>query len=203
MNILDFKKDIILENERVILRPLVAEDFSTLEEFSLNEPTLWNYSLQPANGSENLKKYMNMALLARENKDSYPFIVFDKLLDAYAGSTRFYDFQKVHSTIQLGYTWYGEKFWGTGLNKNCKFLMLDFAFSGLGLKRVEFRADARNDRSLAAMKSLGCILEGTLRSSLLADSGHRRDSAVLSILEHEWKEEKRSLLKEKIDKINA
>jgi RimJ/RimL family protein N-acetyltransferase len=90
------------------------------------------------------------------------------------------------TTLQLGYTWYGEKFRGTKLNKHCKFLLLQFAFEELGMERVEFRADARNQRSIAAMKSLGCMVEGVLRSNMPLEDGGRRDSIVLSILKSEW-----------------
>lgn len=183
---MDFNKEIVLENERVLLRPLKEEDFEHLSHYSQEEPTLWDYSLQPANGLDNLKKYMDSAFTAKSNSDSYPFIVFDKLMNQYAGSTRFYDYQHYHRTVQLGYTWYGKKFWGTGLNKNCKLLLLDYAFDVLDLKRVEFRADAKNARSIAAMKSLGCIEEGILRINTLAENGQRRDSIVLSILQDEW-----------------
>ena len=51
-------------------------------------------------------------------------------------------------TLQLGYTWYGSAFRGTGLNKHCKFLLLQFAFETLGMERVEFRADNSNERSI-------------------------------------------------------
>lgn len=182
---MNFKKDYILENDVVKLRPLVAKDFDILSHYSINEPTLWEYSLMPANSLENLKKYMDAAFKSKDNEISYPFIVFDKRTDKYAGSTRFYDYQKTHNTVQLGYTWYGREFWGTGLNKNCKFLMLSFAFEELKLDRVEFRADNNNARSIAAMKSLGCQVEGILRSNCMGDSG-RRDSIVLSILKDEW-----------------
>lgn len=181
----DFTKTYILENQRVELRPLRQEDFENLLPFSLNEPELWNYSLTPAAGEENLKSYMDMAFLNRTKQDSYAFIVFDKLTQAYAGTTRFYDVNREHNTLQLGYTWYGKDFQGTGLNKNCKFLMLLFAFEELNVHRVEFRADANNARSVAAMKSLGCQVEGILRSNCDSPGG-RRDSIVLSILRDEW-----------------
>lgn len=64
-------------------------------------------------------------------------------------------------------------------------MMLSFAFDRLELDRVEFRADNNNLRSLAAMKSIGCIMEGVLRSNCASVNG-RRDSAVLSILKEEW-----------------
>lgn len=183
---LDFTKDYILEDERVLLRPLTIDDFENLLTFSINEPTLWQFSIQQANGEENLKKYIQTALDARNNKTEYPFIVFDKKTQQYAGSTRFYDIQLAFKTIQLGYTWYGKDFQGTGMNKHCKFLLLQFAFEVLEMERVEFRADNNNAKSIAAMKSIGCIEEGVLRRHVPLINGNRRDSIILSILKDEW-----------------
>lgn len=193
---LDFKQDYILENDFVKLIPLQMEDFENLKHFSLNEPELWQYSLIPANGLEQLKNYIELAINGRKAKHSYAFIVYDKRKKAFAGSTRFYDFQEQHKTTQLGFTWYGKDFQGTGLNQNCKFLLLQFAFETLELERVEFRADFNNKRSIAAMKKIGCTEEGVLRNNCASLTG-RRDSIVLSILQSEW----RNGVKEKLISI--
>ena len=184
--VFDTSKDYVLENDCVLLRPLQSEDCKNLLLFSLNEPELWKYSLVKVAGEENLKNYISAALAARAAGSEYPFIVFDKRTREFAGSTRFYDIQPYHKTLQLGYTWYGKKFHGTGLNKHCKYLLLSFAFEEVGMERVEFRADNTNARSIAAMKSIGCIPEGVLRSNTLKADGGRRDSIVLSILQNEW-----------------
>jgi RimJ/RimL family protein N-acetyltransferase len=184
----DFKREYILENDRVLLRPLNLEDEEYLSRFSINEPDLWKYSLIPANGIENLRNYLKIAIQGRTSKTAYPFIVFDKKTNQYAGSTRFYDIQENHNSALLGYTWYGKQFQGTGLNKNCKYLLLEFAFDEMKAERVEFRADNNNKRSIAAMKSIGCIEEGILRSNCASIDG-RRDSIVFSILKEEWYED--------------
>jgi len=195
----NFLQEHILENHLVRLNPLHYHDIDKLLHFSEQQPELWKYSLQPANGLENLKTYVDFALKGRKEETSYPFIVFDKRTQQIAGSTRFYDFQKNHNTVQLGYTWYGKEFQGTGLNKQCKMLMLEFAFETLDLDRVEFRADANNERSIAAMKSIGCTVEGILRSNCAALNG-RRDSIILSILRDEWFGGIKEKLKSKIEK---
>lgn len=182
----DFAQDYILENEIVLLRPLRENDFEHLVSFSIHEPELWFYSLVPADSESNLKTYIQSAIKGRKEGKEYPFVVFDKRSGKYAGSTRFYDIQLHHKALQLGYTWYGKAFQGTGLNKNAKFLLLQFAFETIGVERVEFRADHNNKRSINAMKAIGCIEEGVLRSNCVAASGIRRDSIVLSILSHEW-----------------
>ncbi len=192
-----FNDTLVLENDRVLLRPLLPSDTEHLVPFAINEPTLWKYSLLAANGEKNMRNYLDVAFQKKESLDSFPFIVFDKATSKYAGSTRFYDIQPHHNTIQLGYTWYGTDFQGTGLNKNCKLLMLTFAFETLGVERVEFRADATNVRSIAAMKSIGCTVEGILRSNCAALED-RRDSIVLSILKEEWYDGVRETLTNKI-----
>jgi len=76
--------------------------------------------------------------------------------------------------------------------------MLDFAFNSLNITRVELRADAENKRSIQAMKSLGCTVEGILRSNGLRPDGTRRDSIVLSILKSEWENRLRDALEKKL-----
>jgi RimJ/RimL family protein N-acetyltransferase len=183
----DCTKNYVLEDDRVLLRPLQQEDKIHLLPFSLNEPYLWKYSLVGAEGEEGLQNYMNITFKARDEGKEYPFIVFDKLTNEYAGSTRFYDIQNELETVQLGYTWYGTRFQGTGLNRHCKYLLLTFAFEKIGFERFELRADNNNERSIAAMKSLGCKVDGILRKNMpTREPGKRRDSIVLSILKDEW-----------------
>ena len=184
---MDFtQQDIILENQRVKLRRLRADDYKHLESFALFEPEIWQFSLVSISDITELKKYIDTALILNTQGTEYPFIVFDKKTQQFAGSTRFYDIQLLNKTLQLGYTWYGKNFQGTGLNKNCKLLLLQFAFEELQMERVEFRADNRNLKSIAAMKSIGCVEEGILRSHAVTPNGERRDSIVLSILKQEW-----------------
>ena len=191
---LQFNENYILENERVILRPLIAGDLKNLLSYSIHEPALWNYSMVQAIGEQGLHNYIQLAVEGRSSEKEYPFIVFDKQTNQYAGSTRFYDIQPNNQSLQIGFTWYGKKFQGTGLNKHCKFLLLTFAFEKLGMQRVEFRADAQNERSIYAMKSIGCKTEGILRSNGVRADGTRRDSIVLSILKSEWETSIKELL---------
>jgi len=198
-----FPQNIVLEDEMVLLRPLQITDVENLLDISLNEPETWEYSLVRANGKENLENYIQLAIKARESEKEFPFIVLDRKTGKYAGSTRFYDINLPFKTLQLGYTWYGKDFRGTGLNKHCKYLLLQFAFETLGMERVEFRADNNNQRSIAAMKSIGCKVEGVMRSHMpTADSDVRRDSIILSILKNEWFAEVKENLKSKLSLLS-
>lgn len=193
------QNDYLLQNHRVLLRPLQATDWQHLLYFAEHEPELWRYSMFQAAGKENLQQYIGAALEGRALGKEYPFIVWDKVQKSWAGCTRFYDIQPAHQTTQLGYTWYGKAFQGTGLNRHCKYLLLRFAFETMNVARVEFRADAANSRSIRAMKGIGCTPEGVLRSNGLRPDGTRRDSIVLSILKKEWDENVQQMLQEKLE----
>jgi RimJ/RimL family protein N-acetyltransferase len=183
---ISFPQNIILENKRVLLRPLEKTDIPFLIPFAIHEPEIWQFSSNPIGGEEGMQRYIDFAVEQRLRQLEYPFIIFDKSAGTYAGSSRFYDIKLNNLTTQLGYTWQGKNFQRTGLNKHCKLLMLAYAFETWGLERVEFRANVKNERSINAMKAIGCTVEGILRSETASATGGRRDSIVLSILKEEW-----------------
>lgn len=194
----NFKENYILENETVRLRPLEASDFDLLLEYSVNEPDIWSFNSNGANGAENLKKYITNAIKQREDGREYPFIVFDKISGKYVGSTRFYFIFLEAKTLEIGYTWYGKKYQGTGINKNCKYLLLEFAFEKLQMERVAFAANSKNKRSINAMKSIGCVVEGILRNCSTDANGERIDAVKLSIIKNEWFENVKNTLESKL-----
>ena len=197
----NFKENYILENEFVQLRSLEISDYDFLVEYSENEPEIWEFNTGGANGKENLKKYIENAVQQRKDEREYPFIVFDKLSGKYVGSTRFYGIFLEMQTIEIGYTWYGQNFQRTGINKNCKFLLLEFAFEKLQMERVAFAANTKNEKSINAMKSIGCVVEGVLRNCSKDAKGERIDAIRLSILKNEWNESVKSNLQKQMEKF--
>jgi len=89
--------------------------------------------------------------------------------------------------VKIGHTWIGKEFQGTGLNKACKYLLFEFLFEKLGFERIGFGASALNVRSIKAMESVGCTIEGKLRDFLpIKDANERVNIVLLSILKKEW-----------------
>ncbi|WP_452232776.1 GNAT family N-acetyltransferase [Lacinutrix sp. MEBiC02595] len=194
----NFSEEYILEDEVVLLRPLKISDVNLLLAIS-EEPNIWEYSFVKGNGKLNLKKYITSTIEARNNQKEYPFIVIDKRTNEVAGCTRFCDINSDFKATRLGFTWYGEKFQGTGLNKHCKYVLFQFAFEKIGFERIGLGAYADNVRSIAAMKSVGCVEEGRFRSLFPAENSKDRSDAVLfSILKEEWKRSKKEALQLKL-----
>lgn len=193
-----FQQNIILEDKTAFLRPLVKEDIQHLLPFALREPELWPYALQNPAGEEGMRSWLARACKNKADEKEYPFIIFDKRIGEYAGSTRFSDIQIIDKTTQINYSWYGKNFQRTGLNRHSKFLLLQFCFEEWDIERVELRADVNNINSIEAIKAIGCTVEGILRSDKLTDRGIRRSSMVFSILKEEWFGGAKEILKNKI-----
>ncbi len=187
-----------LEDSRVLLRLLNESDVEHLLPYSLNEPENWQFGLENAAGEHNLKRYISSAVQAFKDNQAIPFIIFDKQSGLYAGSTRYYQINRNHNRLAIGYSWIGNTFKKTGLNRHVKYLMLEHAFESLSMQRVEFMADALNQQSIQSILALGATQEGVLRNHANRLDGSRRDTVVFSILKQEWLEHDKPLLFEKI-----
>jgi len=122
----------------------------------------------------------------RDKELKYPWAIYDKKAEAYAGCTSYLNISAVNSRLEIGSTWIGEEFQRTGLNRACKFLLLSYAFEDLGWERVELKTDSRNEQSKTAIQKIGAQYEGKLRSHTLMSDGYRRDTVYYSILKPEW-----------------
>lgn len=174
-----------LENKRVLLRPLVAEDIQELAPLALGEPELWRYTATRIMDRQGLECYIDLALRERDSQISIPFLVVDKVNNRVAGSTRYMPVAE-HKRVEIGWTWIGKAYQGTGLNKAMKWLMLQHAFEQMDMNRVELKTSERNLTSQRAIQSIGGVREGVLRSHMINDDGTVRNSVYYSIIKEEW-----------------
>ena len=121
--------------------------------------------------------------LYRSSSRNQVFVLYDG--DELAGMSSFLGLDEGRQTVEIGGTYYRPHLRGTGLNRRIKDMMLGRAFVA-GIRRVEFRVDARNARSQATMAKLGATREGVLRADRITWTGHVRDTVLFSILRHEW-----------------
>jgi RimJ/RimL family protein N-acetyltransferase len=176
-----------LENDVVKLTLLDLSNYKHLSEIA-NQKDLLSYSPSDISTIEALKDYVQTAVDGFYQKTTIPFLIYDKTKNAYAGSTRFGLINWHNKVMHIGWTWIGREFQGTALNKQMKFLMLQYAFEVLEFDKVEFRIDERNVRSRKAVEKIGGTLEGILRKDTLMLDGHRRSTCCYGILKEEWKE---------------
>ena len=102
------------------------------------------------------------------------------------GMSCFLNIAEERQTLEIGNTYYRPRFRGSGINRRIKAMMIKRAFD-CGYRRIEFRVDARNARSQAAMAGLGAVREGVVRADRITWTGHVRDTVLFSILKNEWR----------------
>jgi len=101
------------------------------------------------------------------------------------GTSTLGDLELDRESAHLGWTAYDPRVWGTAVNAETKFLLLQAAFDH-GFGRVKIQADAANDRSRAAIAGIGATFEGIIRRDRPRADGSWRDTAVSSVLIEEW-----------------
>ncbi len=161
-----FTQNIILENNTALLKPMQESDLPGLSEIAF-EPEIWRLTTSAISNEDDLKAYITTALNDRKREFRYPFIILDKQSGRIAGSTSFANISVNDGRVEIGWTWLGKDFRGTGLNKACKFLLLKYAFETLDFYRVEFKTDVLNTRSQRAMEKIGAKRDGVLRGHML------------------------------------
>ena len=109
------------------------------------------------------------------------------------GHTSFLNDRPWDKAVEIGNTWLVPAAWGTGANVEAKLLLMEHAFEREGLLRVEFKTDARNERSRAALAALPAEFEGVFRKHMLVRGGERRDSAWYAVIDDDWPEVKANL----------
>ncbi|MBK8608605.1 MAG: GNAT family N-acetyltransferase [Chitinophagaceae bacterium] len=193
-----FDQEIILENERARLEPIAEKHFAFLLPIALHTE-LWAFTGAKVRNEADFKRYFNTALEEKKSGVAYPFAIFDKLNNCYAGSTRLANISFPNKRLEIGWTWYHPAVQRTGINKASKFLLLSFGFETLGLNRIELKTSLLNLKSQGAMLKIGAVKEGVLRSHMINEDGLVRDTVYFSFIAPEWPAIKKSIFKEFTD----
>ena len=179
---------ITLSGALVRLEPLSRRHVEALSQVGL-DPRLWHWNPRPPlTTREEMAAYVEDALAQQATGCALPFATRERTSGMVVGCTRFHTVEPTQPRIEIGYTWIASRWQGSGINTEAKYLMLRHAFQTLGCVRVEFKTDALNARSRAAILRLGGIEEGTLRHHMVTASGRLRDSVYFGITAPEWPE---------------
>ncbi|MFD8884444.1 GNAT family N-acetyltransferase [Streptomyces erythrochromogenes] len=182
----------VLVGERVLLEPLAHRHHDGLCE-AIRDGKLWELPVTTVPQPDEVHGFIDDALAARAAGTQIPYATVDAATGRIAGSTRLMAINTPCRRLEIGFTFLGASWQGTGVNTEAKLLMLQHAFEAMGMNRVELLTDVRNARSRAAIAALGATHEGVLRHHMVMRDGWIRDTAVYSITRPEWPDAKRQL----------
>jgi RimJ/RimL family protein N-acetyltransferase len=179
----------VLEGRRVRLEPLTREHLPALEAIAF-DPRIWRYMTVWITTPAELQAWVEKTLRLQAEGTTLPWVTVlkgeDGAADRVVGSTRLLDYDRVHKTAELGFTWLTPLVHKTGVNREAKLLQLTYAFEVLGLRRVAFKTHHENLQSQAALAALGAIYEGTFRNHYVMPDGSQRHSLWYSITREDW-----------------
>jgi N-acetyltransferase len=177
---------VILAGRVARLEPLNETHVSDLVVAG-QDPSIWQYMVYGNLSLEGaMASWVQMLINLQTLGADLPFAVIHKESGRAVGATRYMEIRSQHRALEIGGTWYAVAYQRTGINTECKYLLLRHAFESLGCVRVQFKTDARNLRSQKALERIGAIKEGVLRQHMITPDGYLRDSIYYSILDKEW-----------------
>lgn len=185
---------VTLNGHHVCMVPLSLTHHEPLCAIGLDDE-LWRWTTATIKTPEEMRAYLETALREQAEGKSLPFATTEKHTGRVVGCTRFGNIDRANRRVEIGWTWVGRNWQRTAVNTEAKYLMLQHAFEILSCIRVEFKTDALNERSRAALLRLGAKEEGTFRNHMITDTGRLRHSVYFSITDSEWPEIKARLHK--------
>lgn len=179
----------VLAGRLVVLEPLASAHVEALAAAAAEDRSSYGWTTVP-DGREDVERYVRDLIAADDT------IAFAQVVDGRAaGVTRFLTMRSAPGAdlayaVEIGGTWLAASAQGSGANREAKLLLLTHAFDVWQVGRVDFKTDARNAQSRAAIAALGATYEGTLRSwqpsHVAGEESRLRDSAMYSIVAAEW-----------------
>ncbi len=151
------------------------------------DPVLWTYMSAHLNDSPSaIEAWIYAALREQAVGMALPFAIIDLASGSAVGSTRYMTIAIRDRGLEIGWTWLSPLVQRTGVNTECKYLLLRHAFETLGAIRVQLKTHHENVKSQRAIERIGATREGVLRNHMIMPDGSYRHSVYYSIIESEW-----------------
>lgn len=184
-------QNIHLEGDLVKLLPL-SQKYRAELLLAAADGKLWNLWYTSVPSEKTIDEYIDFALAENLAGKAHAFVIINTLTNKIIGSTRYCNAIN-NNRVEIGYTWYAKSTQRTGINTECKYLLLQHAFEKCHCIAVEFRTNWHNHSSRLAIARLGAKQDGILRNHLVDSDGTYRDTVVFSITKEEWPTVKKSL----------
>lgn len=184
-----------LSDDRIALLPITISHIQEMRNLS-KDADIWKWYTEDLTNPDALEGWMTKRLEETGRGEKMTYTVKLNETGEIIGSTSFGHIDWIEKDIEIGWTWLGKEYIGSGINKHMKFLMMEHAFDTMGIERLELRTDEKNIRSRKAMEKVGATYDGTLRNHRATQGGRRRNTVIYSIIKSEWPQIKQTIFKE-------
>jgi len=189
---MQFLTPVTLEGQFAILEPLALDHHDELIE-AASDGELWKLWYTSVPKPEQMSAEIERRLMLQKQGSMLPFVTRRRDTGALCGMTTYMNVDAANKRVEIGSTWTAASAQRTGINTECKLMLLTHAFEVLRCIAVEFRTHWMNQQSRAAILRLGAKQDGILRNHQRMPDGSLRDTVVFSIIESEWSMIKKGL----------
>ena len=183
---------VTLANEHVRLTPIEPGDREPLRAIAM-DPEIWRYFVTMVSTDAEFDAFFDGMLDEQAARRRIGFRITQRSTGRTAGSMSFCNLAEPDGRLEIGLSWLGRDFRGSGVNRWAKYLMMRHAFEVMHAERVEFKTDLLNERACRGLRNIGAVKEGILRSYNPMPGGRRRDAVFYSVLRTEWAQVKHLL----------
>lgn len=176
---------VVLDGSLVRLEPLAERHLPDLTEVAA-DGSVWRWMPEADTTPAQMRAWLERALEGAATGTQLPFATVERASGRAVGSTRYLAIERTHRRLEIGWTWLASAVRGRGFNDEAKLLQLRHAFEVVGVRRVEFKTDSRNERSRGALAGIGATYEGIHRKHMINHDASTRHSAWYSIIDDEW-----------------
>ncbi len=175
-----------MRGTHVVLSALRPEDAIELLPVYADEEVARHLTVPRPLDAAGATKMVDDALAQHAAGERTPWIIRDAVTGEAIGTTSYYGFSAAFETVGIGHTQVARSRWRTAVNTEAKLLLMTRAFETLGLGRVEWHTDIRNERSQAAIARLGATREGVFQRHKRRADGTWRDTVQFAMTVDEW-----------------
>tara|TARA_Y100000815_G_C13265645_1_gene471000 strand:+ start:335 stop:934 length:600 start_codon:yes stop_codon:yes gene_type:complete len=178
-------KPMMLQGNLVRLEPLTLDHAPGLLNIAQDESIWQFFAMDAPRVLDEAEQWIKGRLSDQEAGQRLPFAVISLADGEFAGSTGYSEINKTNRTIAIA-SWYGVKYQRTGVNTECKYMLLKYAFEEFGAFRVSLNVDVKNMRSRRAVERIGGVQEGLLRKQRIRKDGTHRDTVIYGFTDDDW-----------------
>ena len=189
---MQFLSPITWKGQFATIEPLHPEHHDALIA-AVSDGKLWKLWYTAIPKPENMRAEIERRLHLQQQGSMLPFVIRRNDTGALCGMTTYMNADVANRRVEIGSTWYAASAQRTGINTECKLMLLTHAFEDMHCIAVEFRTHWMNQQSRAAIARLGAKQDGILRNHQRMPDGSYRDTVVFSIIESEWPTVRRHL----------
>ena len=157
-----FDEPLVLESERLKLRPVTAGDADDLYDIFSDKQVMRYYDRLPITAREEADELAEMFIECMKKRTMIRWGIEERSSGRLIGTCGFFCFSDLNKKAEMGYELRRDR-WGCGYMTEALQMIMAFFYEKTAVNRIEAFVEPQNLGSMGVLKKHGFVNEGTLR----------------------------------------